>query len=107
MNTNLKKALIVFGGGFILFWAFIKMRPYGAKGKSKKSGASAKIFTEEQKKNAIIVTKAYGDAMKAGENKAFLDEMNAEFAKTYGLRVVPNKSSGTLIATDLEGNKIV
>ena len=37
----------------------------------------------------------------------FLDEMNAEFAKTYGLRVLPNKGNGGLIATDLQGNKVI
>jgi hypothetical protein len=33
--------------------------------------------------------------------------MNAEFAKTYGLRVLPNKANGGLIATDLQGNKVI
>lgn len=106
MNTNFKKALLIFGGGAILFWAFKKIKPFGGKSKGRK-GSSAKTFTEEQKKNAIIVVKAYGDAMKAGENKSFLDEMNAEFSKQFGLRVVPNKANGTIIATDLEGNKII
>lgn len=107
MNLNTKKALVVFGGGLLLFWAFTKIRPFGSK-KRARGGSSnqPKVFTEDQKKNAIIVVKAYSDAMKAGENKAFLDEMNAEFAKTYGLRVLPNKTTGSLIATDLEGNKI-
>jgi len=107
MNTNTKKALVVFGGGLLLYWAFTKIRPLGGskkgKGSTQKSG---KVITDEQKKNAIIVTKAYSDAMKASENKAFLDEMNAEFAKTYGLRVLTNKATGSLFATDLEGNKV-
>ncbi len=106
MNTNLKKAIVIFGGGLILFWAFRKMKPYGvAKGKSRGS-SKGKTFTDEQRKNAAVVVKAYSDALKAGEQKSFLDEMNAEFAKTYSMRVVPNKSNGTFFATDLEGNKI-
>ena len=27
MNPNLKKALLIFGGGLLLFWAFKKIRP--------------------------------------------------------------------------------
>jgi hypothetical protein len=106
MNPNLKKAIIIFGLGYILFYGFKKMKPFG--GKSKKSGISSKPkeFTEEQKKNAAIVVKAYSDAVSSGENKAFLDEMNAEFAKTYKLRVLKNKGTGTYFASDLEGNKV-
>lgn len=108
MNTNLKKALVIFGGGAILFWAFRKMKPYGGASKSRSSRSSkGKMVSEEQRKNAAIVVKAYSDAVKAGENKSFLDEMNAEFAKTYNMRVVPNKGNGSYMATDLEGNKII
>ena len=105
MNPNLKKFLIVFGGGALLFIIFKKLKPYGGKQKEKES--TKIVASDDQRKNAAIVVKAFGDAMKNGENKAFLDEMNAEFAKTYGLRVLPNKSNGKLIATDLQGNKIV
>lgn len=104
MNTNLKKALIIFGGGFLLFLAFKSIKPFG--GRSKKVKSSSKTYSDEQRKNASIVVKAYSDAVKAGENKAFLDEMNAEFAKTYGMRVMTNKATGAFFATDLEGNKI-
>lgn len=105
MNTTLKKALLVFGGGFLLFLAFKRIKPFGGskKGSSKKSSSSA---SSSQKKDAAVILKAYSDAMAAGENKAFLDEMNSEFAKTYKMRVVPNKASGKLMATDLDGNKI-
>jgi hypothetical protein len=51
--------------------------------------------------------KAYSDAKKAGENKTFLDEMNAEFAKEFKLKVYTDKGSGRLFAADLEGNKIL
>lgn len=107
MNTTLKKALLVFGGGFLLFMAFKRIRPMGGSYKKKSSGSSSKsTASSQQKKDAAIITKAYGDAMAAGENKAFLDEMNAEFSKTYKMRVVPNKATGKLMATDLGGNKI-
>lgn len=106
MNTNLKKALVVFGGGFLLFLAFKRLKPFGGRTKKSKSSSGGKSISDEQRKNAAIIVKAYADAMKAGENKAFLDEMNAEFVKTYKMRVVPNKATGSLMATDLDGNKI-
>lgn len=108
MNPNLKKALIVFGGGILLFYVFRKIKPIGgsSKNKSKDSISKTKQFTEEQKKNAAIVVKAYTDAKNSGENKAFLDEMNAEFAKTYRLRVLKNKADDSYFAADLDGNKV-
>lgn len=107
MNTNLKKALLIFGGGLVLFWAFNKIRPLGGKSKSSKSSKSEKKVSDEDKKNAVIVLRAYKAAVKAGENKAFLDEMNAEFAREYKLKVYTDKGSGNLFAADLEGNKIL
>lgn len=107
MNTNLKKALLIFGGGLVLFWAFKKIRPLGGKTKSSKSSKSEKTVSDEDKKNAVIVLRAYKAAQKAGENKAFLDEMNAEFAREYKLKVYTDKGSGNLFAADLEGNKIL
>ena len=35
------------------------------------------------------------------------DEMNAEFAKEFKLKVYTDKGSGRLFAADLEGNKIL
>ena len=108
MNTNLKKLLLIFGGGIVLYWAFKKIKPIGGSKKSSKSSKSeSKIASEDEKKNAVIALKAYTDAKKAGENKAFLDEMNAEFSKEFKLKVYTDKGSGRLFAADLEGNKIL
>lgn len=106
MNPNLKKALLIFGGGIILFWAFKKIRPVGGGKVKAKSNSSDEEPSNDQKKNAFIILKAYSEAKKAGENKTFLDDMNAEFAKEYQLRVYTDKGSGKLFAADLEGNKI-
>lgn len=106
MNPNLKKALLIFGGGIILFLAFKKIRPVGGRKIKEKFTSSDEEPNSEQKKNAFIILKAYSEAKKAGENKIFLDEMNAEFAKEYQLRVYTDKGSGKLFAADLEGNKI-
>lgn len=104
MNTNVKKAIMIFGGGFLLFLAFKKLKPFGGKGKSGKSKSSEP--TEAQKKNAVVAIKAYSDAKSDGQNQSFLDELNAEFVKQYSLRVYVDKGTGGLIATDLSGNKI-
>mgnify|MGYP000073324028 FL=1 len=36
MNTNVKKLLLIFGGGFLLFWAFKKIKPIDVKKKTNK-----------------------------------------------------------------------
>ena len=105
MNTEVKKAILIFGGGILLFIAFKKIRPFG--GKNKVSKSKAKESTMTDKRNAAIVIKAYSDATNAGEPKAFLDEMNGEFAKQYSMRVYTDKGTGKLFAADLDGNKIM
>ena len=107
MNTNLKKILLIFGGGIVLFWAFKKIRPFGGKSSKKSSKSESKSASEADKKNAAIVLTAYKEAKKAGESKAFLDEMNLEFMKEYGMKVYTEKGSGKLFVADKEGNKII
>jgi len=106
MNTNTKKAILIFGGGFLLYWAFTKIRPIGSKSKKSKKSDS-KSFTEDDKKKATIVLTAYRQAQKAGESKSFLEDMNVEFAKEYGYKVYTDKGSGGLFVADLEGNKVL
>jgi hypothetical protein len=108
MNTNAKRALLIFGGGVLLFWAFKKISPFGGKMKNTPASKSNSNFvpTQEQVKNGALVVKAYEAAQNAGEPKQFLDEMNTQFASQYGLRVYSNKKDGKLFAADLEGNKI-
>ena len=109
MDTNLKKILLVFGGGVLLFWAFKKIKPIDVKTKTAKKGVevSADGNSEDKQKNAKVVLKAFMEAKKAGESKDFLAEMNREFAKEYGLKVLPNKSNGKMFVSDLEGNKVI
>ena len=110
MNTNVKKLLLIFGGGFLLFWAFKKIKPIDVKKKTNKkndSEASANGNSEEKTKNAKICLKAYMEAKKAGESKEFLADMNREFAKEYGLKIMPNKTDGRLFVSDTEGNKVI
>ena len=110
MNTNVKKLLLIFGGGFLLFWAFKKIKPIDVKKNTNKktdSNASADGNSEEKTKNAKICMKAFIEAKKAGESKEFLADMNREFAKEYGLKIMPNKTDGRLFVSDTEGNKVI
>lgn len=106
MNIQTKKAILIFGGGLLLFWTLKTFFPVG-KTKSKKSSRSSSKGADEKTRNAVVVLKAYGEAKKAGESKAFLDEMNVEFAKEFKLRVMTDKGSGKLFVSDLEGNKVI
>ena len=63
--------------------------------------------SEEKTKNAKICMKAFIEAKKAGESKEFLADMNREFAKEYGLKIMPNKTDGRLFVSDTEGNKVI
>lgn len=112
MNTNVKKLLLIFGGGFLLYWAFKKIKPIDVKKKSSSSSSDTSTKNSggddmEKKKNARIVMKAFIEAKKAGESKDFLEDMNREFQKEYGLKVMPNKSTGKPFVADLEGNKVL
>lgn len=112
MNTNVKKLLLIFGGGYIIYWAFTKIRPFGGKTKSVKStsvssASEASFSGGDQQKNAMMVLRAYKMAKKNGESRDFLNELNAETAKEFGLRVQTEKSTGKCFVTDLNGNKIL
>jgi hypothetical protein len=109
VNTDTKKLLLIFGGGLILFWAFMKMKPIGIAKSGKKSDKkkSKDEISPEQKKNAVIMKKAYMDAMTAGESKQFLEDMNKEFFMNYSMKIMTDKGSGKLIVTDSEGDKVI
>lgn len=108
MNSDLKKVLLIFGGGILIFFAFKKIRPIGVKSqKSKaKSTSKDKEFSDADRRNAAIMMKAYSDAKAAGEKKTFLDEMNREFSSQYGMKVFVDRSTNKLFVADSEGNKV-
>lgn len=106
MNTSIKKAILIFGGGLVLYWAFTKIKPFGSKSKPT-AKSDVKASGEDDKSNANLVLRAYKEAVKAGESKSFLEDMNVEFAKEYGLKVYTDKGNKSLFVADLEGNKIV
>lgn len=107
MNTDIKKFLLIFGGGMLLFWAFQKIKPIGIPSSKQKGKKKSKVASLEEKKNAAIMMKAYMDAKAAGESPAFLEELNQEFYRKYQMKIVPDKTSGKPYVSDMEGNKIV
>jgi len=104
MNSNLKKAILIFGGGLILFYAFKIIKPVGDK-KSKSDSKPINKNIQDEAKNSAIVLKAYIDAANNGESTTFLNDMNTEFAKTYKLRVYVDKV-GNAFVTNLQGDRI-
>jgi hypothetical protein len=106
MNSDLKKVMLIFGGGILIFLAFKKIKPIGVVGgkSSKKNGK--KEYSEEDKRSASVMLKAYSDARAAGEKKSFLDEMNKQFMSQYNMKVYVDKGSNKLFVADNEGNKV-
>lgn len=108
MNTDIKKLLLIFGGGLVIFWAFQKLKPIGGSKTSSKTGKKKKSENSpEQKKNAVIMLKAFTDAKSAGENSQFLNEMNQEFVSKYQMKVIGDKTTKKYIVVDTEGNKVI
>ena len=109
MNDTLKKALIIFGGGFIIFWLF---KDKGIKNTSNDEKIDApkidpKELANANKKNAFIALKAYIDAVNNRENEKALDELNREFAKELKVRVYKRSSDGVVVVSDLSGKVIL
>ena len=109
MNTDVKKLVLIFGGGLILFWAFQKLKPIGGSksgGKSSKKSKKSEV-SPEQKKDAVIMLKAFTDAKSAGESGQFLSEMNQEFVSKYKMKVIGDKTTKKYIVVDSDGNKVI
>jgi hypothetical protein len=110
MNDNFKKAIVVFGGGFLLYWLFRDSS--FIKGKKKKEKVSVpeldpKELKNKRKANAFIAVKAYVDALNNRESDKVLDDLNREFAKELKVRVYKRSKDGIIVASDLQGNVIL
>lgn len=112
MNDNFKKALVVFGGGVLLFWL---VKDYNIMGKPKKKDdkkdkvpdIDPKELKNKRKANAFVAVKAYIDAVNNRESEKALDDLNREFAKELKVRVYRRSKDGVIVATDLQGNIIL
>jgi hypothetical protein len=109
MNDNLKKAIIILGGGFILYWLF-KDKGMSDMKKDKKIDTpevDGKELANKNKANAFIALKAYIDAVNNRENDKALDELNREFAKELKVRVYKRSSDSVIVVSDLKGKVLL
>ncbi len=123
MNDNIKKAILIFGVGFVIYFI--------ARPKQKKSLAAGdksvkeddpkergKLKTpvltpEDRKKSSAQTVKAfdalsaYVAAYNAGEPQDALDELNRELSKEFGMTVYRRRDTGKLAVKDLQGKDIM
>jgi hypothetical protein len=112
MNDSSKKAILIFAGGgllFVLLKYVFKIKDDREKQKIESKAEEEKSVdaNREKQKDALVLKKAFADAIRDKQPANFLNEMNAEFAKTYQMKVHKSKSTGKLFVADLEGNVIL
>ena len=111
-KENFIKALIIFGGGFGLFWLIKKSKKSDKVTPSLVTDATTPSLNAAGKEtvpsleNAEIVAKAYFGAMQAGEPASQLSELNKECMKDFGMRCYMDKD-GKLIVCDVTGNIVL
>jgi hypothetical protein len=122
-NESVKKALLVFGGGFLLF---LILKPKKKNWKSIYSGGAVPEDKPEQRKklqlpkidpkdvkgnkkaqDGLIVLKAYITAYNNGEPQKELDKLNEEIKKEYGLVVFRRGIDNKLVVADTSGKVIL
>jgi hypothetical protein len=121
-KKDILKALVIFGGGFLLF-TFLKPSnkktleglndlpptpppPPPTPTLPSKPKETKPKYTEEDYKNAEIVMNAYSEALKAGENADNLTELNKELMREFNMRCYLDKSN-KLVVCDSKGNTIM
>ncbi len=127
LTDSAKKALLVFGSGFLLFMLFRKSAnkiknnvgdgtdlPFDGvpEPKNRKKVPNPKLNPKDvgrnkKAKDALTALKAFIAAYNAGESQAALNELNREISKEMGLRVYRKASTGNFIVTDLSGKEIM
>jgi hypothetical protein len=103
-KESIIKAVLMFGGGFLLYYL---LKPNPNKTTSDKTsfsgGDSTPVFDS---KNADIVASAYTEALKSGESPERLTELNKELMKDFNMRCYVNES-GSVVVTDSKGTAIL
>ena len=103
-KESLVKALLMIGGGYLVF-LLVK----GSKQLSKSSGNKASMDGDKpvvNKDDAEIVMKAYSEALKMQEPPTKLTELNKEMMKEFGMRCYV-ADNGQLTVCDVKGNTIL
>jgi hypothetical protein len=105
MKENLIKAIIIFGGGYLVFSLF-KPKKEKIAAEANKKTVSDSTNPPADIKNAEIVASAYAQALKAGETAQRLTELNKELMKEFGMRCFVSESN-QLKVVDAKGNTIL
>jgi len=123
MTDSTKKAILVFGGGLLLFLLFRPKMPnwkkfYGGgavpedKPKERKPLTEPKANPKDLKGNkkaqdGMIALKAYIQAYNAGEPQSELDKLNTEIMAKYGLMVFRRGIDNKVVVSDNTGKIII
>jgi hypothetical protein len=124
LTNDHKKALLIFGGGLLLFSIFrpnlkkqntksnlrfadVEDEPSKRKKMSEPTMSEQTAKKNPQAKNAFGALKAYISAYNNGEPQEVLDELNREFAKEFKVKVYRRKSDNKLVVCDLDGKEIM
>lgn len=106
MNKNLVKAVLMFGGGFLLFM-LLKPKQKETAEKKSATGSGEKMIPAPTPENAEIVMMAYSDALKNGEPSSRLTELNKEMMDEFGMRCYVDTKTNQLVVCDVKGDTIL
>ena len=104
-KKNILKAVLIFGGGFLIY-ALLKNRVMDAvEKKTEKKSADGQPAPAPTMENAEIVYTAYSSALKNGEPPAKLTELNKECMNEFGLRCYVE--DGKVVVCDVKGDTVL
>lgn len=123
MTDSLKKALLIFGGGGLIFLIF---RPKSINFKKMINGGATSVESPSKRKplkepkvdpaavkgnkkaqDAMLALSAYVKAYNAGETQKNLDELNKELAKEFSLNVFQRGLDKKIVVSNLSGKVIL
>jgi hypothetical protein len=109
-KTNIVKAVLMLGGGFLVY-SLVKSIKESPKTTKSTTNTDTKSFdsgqpTPKQMEDAKIVINAYTDAMRNNEPPLRLTELNKECMNEFGLRCYVDESGKTIVC-DEKGNTIL
>jgi hypothetical protein len=109
-KENLVKAILMLGGGFLVF-SLVKASKESSIIKKETKPTETKSFdsaqpTEKQKEDSQIVLKAYTTALQNNEPALRLSELNKECMGEFGMRCYVDEKGSTIVC-DANGNTIL
>ena len=112
-KENLIKAILMIGGGYLIFTLFKPKKVNTPVSNSKSVSSTTSMDGEKNEapavidsKDAEIVMSAYSSALKAGETPDRLTELNKEMMKEFGMRCYVDENNRMTVC-DSNGNTIL